>query len=192
MAATLIFVALNLRMAITAVPPVLTQIQRDTGLGSVGSGLLTALPVFCFGAMASSAPALARRLRMGPVVGLTMAVVAVGCAVRLAPSVAALFLGTAIIGSGIAVANVLLPGVIKRDFKDFAGPMIAVYALALSLGGTIPAGLTIPIEELIGGGWRPAVAVWGIAALIALVLWLPRARRDESAAPAPRSSIARR
>jgi CP family cyanate transporter-like MFS transporter len=183
-AATLIFVALNLRMAIAAVPPVLTQIQDDTGLGSVGSGLLTALPIFCFGAIALSTPALVRRLRMGPLLGLTMGVVAIGCAVRLAPSVAALFLGTAILGSGIAVANVLLPGLIKRDFADRAGTMIAFYALALSLGATIPAGLTIPVEDLTGAGWRPAVAVWGIFAVLALVLWLPRARRDEPAAPA--------
>ncbi len=192
MAATLIFVALNLRMSIAAIPPVLTQIQDDTGLGSVGSGLLTALPVFCFGAMALSAPALVRRLRLGPLLGLTMGVVAIGCAVRLAPSVAALFLGTAILGSGIAVANVLLPGLIKRDFKDRAGTMIAFYALALSLGATIPAGLTIPVEDLTGAGWRPAVAVWGLFAVLALVLWLPRARRDEPAAPAaPPSSPAR-
>jgi MFS transporter, CP family, cyanate transporter len=178
-AATLIFVALNLRMAIAAIPPVLTQIQDDTGLGSVGSGLLTALPLFCFGAMAAAAPALVRRLQMGPLLGMTMAVVALGCAVRLAPSLAALFLGTAIVGSGIAVANVLLPGLIKRDFRDIAAPMIALYALALSLGATIPAGLTIPIEDLTGIGWRPAVALWGIVAVAALVLWLPRARRDE-------------
>jgi MFS transporter, CP family, cyanate transporter len=189
-AATLIFVALNLRMAVAAIPPVLTQIQRDTGLGSAGSGLLTALPLFCFGAMASSAPALVRRLRMGPLLGLTMAVVAVGCAVRLAPSLAALFLGTAIVGSGIAVANVILPGLIKRDFRDVAGPMIALYALALSLGATIPAGLTIPIEDLTGIGWRPAVAVWGAVAIAALVLWLPRARREEPVAPAARPSPA--
>lgn len=190
-AATLIFVALNLRMAVAAIPPVLTQIQRDTGLGSAGSGLLTALPLFCFGAMASSAPALVRRLRMGPLLGLTMAVVAVGCAVRLAPSLAALFIGTAIVGSGIAVANVILPGLIKRDFRDVAAPMIALYALALSLGATIPAGLTIPIEDLTGIGWRPAVALWGVVALIALVLWLPRARREEPAVVAPRPSPAR-
>jgi CP family cyanate transporter-like MFS transporter len=190
-AATLIFVALNLRMAVAAVPPVLTQIQRDTGLGSVGSGLLTALPLLCFGAMAASAPALVRRLRMAPLLGLAMAVVALGCAVRLVPSLAALFLGTAIIGSGIAVANVLLPGLIKRDFKDVAAPMIAVYALALSLGATIPAGLTIPIEDLTGVGWRPAVAVWGAVALIALALWLPRARREGPAATATQPSSAR-
>lgn len=191
-AATLILVALNLRMAVAAVPPVLTQIQHDTGLGSLGSGLLTALPLFCFGAMALSAPALVRRLRMGPLLGLTMAVVAGGCAVRLAPSLVALFLGTAILGSGIAVANVLLPGLIKRDFRDVAGPMIALYALVLSLGASIPAGLTIPIEDLTGAGWRPAVAIWGVVALIALVLWLPRARRDEPAVTdVPRPSPAR-
>jgi CP family cyanate transporter-like MFS transporter len=192
-AATLILVALNLRMTIAAVPPVLTQIQRDTGLGSAGSGVLTALPLFCFGAMASSVPMLVRRLRMGSVLGLTMAVVALGSAVRLIPSLAALFVGTAIIGSGIAVANVLLPGLIKRDFRDVAAPMIALYALSLSLGAMIPAGLTIPIEDLTGAGWRLAIAGWGVVAVIALVLWMPRSRRDEPAAVAvtPRPSASR-
>jgi MFS transporter, CP family, cyanate transporter len=182
-AATLIFVALNLRMAIAAVPPVLTQIQRDTGLSSAGSGLLTAVPLFCFGAFAPSAPGLVRRLRMGPLLGLTLAVVAVGCAIRLAPSMAALFLGTAVIGAGIAVANVLLPSLIKRDFADHASPMIALYAVSLFVGAALPAGLTVPIEHATGIGWRPAVALWGIVAVAALVLWLPRARRDEPPAP---------
>jgi MFS transporter, CP family, cyanate transporter len=182
-AATLIFVALNLRMAIAAVPPVLSQIQRDTGLGSAGSGLLTAVPLFCFGAVAPSAPALVRRLRMGPLLGLTLILVALGCAIRLAPSLAALFLGTAVIGAGIAVANVLLPSLIKRDFADRASLMIALYAVSLFVGAAIPAGLTVPIEHLTGIGWRPAVAVWGVVALIALALWLPRARREEPAAP---------
>lgn len=192
-AATLIFVALNLRMTIAAVPPVLTQIQHDTGLGSAGSGVLTALPLFCFGAMASSVPMLVRRLRMGSVLGLTMAVVALGSALRLIPSLAALFIGTAIIGSGIAVANVLLPGLIKRDFRDVAAPMIAFYALSLSLGAMIPAGLTIPLEDLTGAGWRVAIAAWGVVAVIALVLWMPRSRRDEPSAVAvtPRPSTSR-
>jgi CP family cyanate transporter-like MFS transporter len=182
-AATLIFVALNLRMAIAAVPPVLTQIQRDTGLGSAGSGLLTAVPLFCFGAVAPSAPALVRRLRMGPVLGLTLAIVAIGCAIRLAPSLAALFIGTAVIGAGIAVANVLLPSLIKRDFADQAALMISLYAVSLFVGAAIPAGLTVPIEHATGIGWRPAVALWGVVALIALALWLPRARRAEPPAP---------
>jgi CP family cyanate transporter-like MFS transporter len=186
-AATLIFVALNLRMAIAAVPPVLTQIQRDTGLGSAGSGLLTAVPLFCFGAVAPSAPALVRRLRMGPLLGLTLGVVALGCAVRLAPSLAALFVGTAVIGAGIAVANVLLPSLIKRDFADQAALMISLYAVSLFVGAAIPAGLTVPIEHATGTGWRPAVALWGVVALIALALWLPRARRAEPPAP-PRAA----
>jgi CP family cyanate transporter-like MFS transporter len=186
-AATLIFVALNLRMAIAAVPPVLTQIQRDTGLGSAGSGLLTAVPLFCFGAVAPSAPALVRRLRMGPLLGLTLGVVALGSAVRLAPSLAALFVGTAVIGAGIAVANVLLPSLIKRDFADQAALMISLYAVSLFVGAAIPAGLTVPIEHATGIGWRPAVALWGVVALIALALWLPRARRAEPPAP-PRTA----
>ncbi len=195
-AATLIFVALNLRMAIAAVPPVLTQIQRDTGLSSAGSGLLAAVPLFCFGAVAPSTPALVRRLRMGPLLGLTLAVVAIGSAIRLAPPLAALFLGTAVIGAGIAVANVLLPSLIKRDYADKAPLMIALYAVSLFIGAAIPAGLTVPIEHATGIGWRPAVALWGGVALLALALWLPRARRAEpparpAAIPSPARALRR-
>jgi MFS transporter, CP family, cyanate transporter len=183
-AATLVFVALNLRMTIAALAPVLTQIQSDTGLGSAGSGLLAAVPVLCFGLVAPSTPGLGRRFGMGPLLGLTMGVVAVGAAIRLAPSLVALFAGTAVIGAGIAVANVVLPGLIKRDFHREQGLMIALYALSLYVGAAFPAGLTVPIEHLTGFGWRPAVAVWGIVALVALALWMPRARRGEEAAPA--------
>jgi CP family cyanate transporter-like MFS transporter len=57
----------------------------------------------------------------------------------------------------------------------------------------IPAGLTIPIEDLTGAGWRLAIAGWGVVAVIALVLWMPRSRRDEPAAVAvtPRPSASR-
>jgi CP family cyanate transporter-like MFS transporter len=124
-----------------------------------------------------------RRLRIGPLLGLTLGVVAIGCAIRLAPSLAALFIGTAVIGAGIAVANVLLPSLIKRDFADQAALMISLYAVSLFVGAAIPAGLTVPIEHATGIGWRPAVALWGVVALIALALWLPRARRAEPPAP---------
>jgi MFS transporter, CP family, cyanate transporter len=182
-AATLIFVALNLRMTIAALAPVLTQIQRETGLTSAASGLLAAVPVLCFGLVAPSTPALRRRFGMGSLLGLTMAVVAVGAAIRLAPSLVALFLGTAVIGAGIAVANVVLPGLIKRDFHREQGLMIALYAVSLYVGAAFPAGLTVPIEDATGLGWRPAVALWGIVAVVALLAWMPRARSGAEGAP---------
>ena len=50
---------------------------------------------------------------MVAVLGLT----AVGLVVRLGPGGVPLFVGTFLAGAAVAVANVLLPALIKRDFS---------------------------------------------------------------------------
>src|SRR5579875_3819842 len=102
LAAALLIAAVNLRLTVAAVPPVLSQIRHTTGLSSAGAGLLTGVPVFCFGVVALAAPRLIRRFSMGPLLSLTLLAVLGGCAVRLIPAVAPLFLGTVLLGSGIA------------------------------------------------------------------------------------------
>ncbi len=178
LAAALLLVALNLRLAVAAVPPVLNQIRHTTGLSSAGGGLLTALPVFCFGLAALTTPSLIRRLGIGPALALTMVAVACGSALRLAPSLAPLFLGTAVIGSGIAVGNVLVPTLIKRDFPRDRAMMTALYSVALCGAAAISAGLTVPIEHVTGIGWPVAISIWGAVALFAIVLWAPHALRE--------------
>jgi MFS transporter, CP family, cyanate transporter len=181
----MVLVGLNLRLAIAAISPVLTQIQDDTGLGSAASGVLTALPLFCFGVVAAAAPGLVRRVPMARLLGVVLVVIAAGVALRSAPATVALFAGTVVIGSGVAIGNVVMPGLIKRDFREAAAPMIALYSVSLSLAAAIAAGLTVPFEHLTGVGWRGAIAIWGAFAVVALVLWLPQARRsDRAAAPA--------
>jgi MFS transporter, CP family, cyanate transporter len=178
LAAALLLVALNLRLAVATVPPVLSQIRHATALSSAGGGLLTALPVFCFGLAALATPSLIRRLGMGVALALTMVAVACGCAVRLVPSLAALFIGTAVIGCGIAVGNVLVPSLLKRDFAHRRALMTGLYSVALCGAAAIAAGLTVPIEHATGMGWRPAISIWGVVALLALALWAPRARGE--------------
>jgi CP family cyanate transporter-like MFS transporter len=195
-AVALVVVALNLRLTIAAVSPVLAEIQGGTGLSSTGAGLLTAVPIVCFGAVALAAPRLIRRVGMGRLLGLTMVVVAAGAALRLVPSLAALFAGTAVIGAGIAVANVVMPGIIKRDFGRQSPAVLGLYSMCLFVGAAVTVGLTVPLQHATGLGWRPAIAVWGIAAVVAALAWAPFARREptvRSAAPAARAtSIPRR
>jgi MFS transporter, CP family, cyanate transporter len=178
LAAALLLVALNLRLTVATVPPVLNQIRHTTGLSSAGGGLLTALPVFCFGLAALATPSLIRRLGMGPALALTLIGVVCGSALRLLPSVAMLFVGTAVIGGGIAVGNVLVPSLIKRDFPERRALMTGLYSVALCGAAAIAAGLTIPIEHAAGIGWRPAIALWGVAALLGIALWAPHALRE--------------
>jgi CP family cyanate transporter-like MFS transporter len=184
-AAALIFVILNLRLAVAAIPPVLGEIERETGLSSTAAGLLTAMPLICFGAVALVTPPLFRRIRMAPLLLLTMVAIVGGIAIRLDSTLIALFAGTIVLGSGIAVANVLVPGLIKRDFPTQAAIMVGLYSVGLSLSGAISAGLTVPVEHLFGIGWRPAVAIWGIFAVLALVLWAPQTRNPEPTRSGP-------
>jgi CP family cyanate transporter-like MFS transporter len=178
-AAALIFVILNMRLAVAAIPPVVNQIEVETGLSSAAAGVLTAVPVFCFGAVALLTPTLLRRRGMSPLLMLTLVVLAVGCAIRLDSAIVALFAGTAVLGAGIAIANVLVPGLIKRDFPAQAAIMVGFYSLGISLSGAISAGLTVPLEHLFDIGWRPAVAIWGAFAVLALLLWAPQVRHEE-------------
>ena len=123
---------------------------------------------------------------MGPLLALTMAAVICGAALRLTPSLFTLFAGTAVLGVGIAVGNVLLPGLIKRDFPEQRVLMTALYSVALSGGAAIAAGLTVPLEHAIGIGWRLAIALWGVFAVLALMLWIPHVAASGHVRP-PRS-----
>ena len=66
---------------------------------------------------------------------LAMLLICAGIALRSLPSAALLFIGTAVIGCGIALGNVLLPGLIKRDFSQHVARMTGAYSLTMGGGG---------------------------------------------------------
>jgi MFS transporter, CP family, cyanate transporter len=173
--------ALNQRPAVVAVAPLTSRVRAGTGLSSAGVSLLTTLPVLCFGVFAFIGPRLGRRLGLERALGVAIVTLTAGIALRLAPGVPALFAGSAIAGAGIAIENVLLSGLVKRDFAHRTGPMMAVYMLGLSGGATAAAGLTVPIGHGLHAGWRVTLASWGILAALGAIAWLPIALRDRTA-----------
>jgi CP family cyanate transporter-like MFS transporter len=181
LAVILLVSTLNLRMAVTALSPVLDTVQHDLGLSSAMAGLLSTVPVICFGLFALATPMLIRRFGMERLLVLVMVVITAGIALRVLPPLAALFAGTAVIGAGIAVGNVLVPSLIKQDFARKAGLMTGLYSVSLFVGPALAAGLTVPIMHATGLGWRPAIALWGVAAVLAIVLLSPHAARQPRA-----------
>ncbi|WP_282793491.1 MFS transporter [Streptomyces sp. CC224B] len=171
-----VLLALNLRPALVAVSPLADTIRDDSGMSAAATSLLTALPLLCFGLLAPVAPRLGRRFGTERSLLGTMALICAGTALRTLDSVVALFAGTVVIGAGIAVANVLLPGLIKRDFPARAGLMTGLYSMSLFGGAALAAGVTLPVRDATGMDWRTTLACWGVLALLALVVWLPRAR----------------
>jgi len=174
--------ALNLRLAVASVPPLIDEIRHSAGLSGIAAGALTTLPVVCMAAGATLAPRTVRRLGHELPLILVGLTTAAGVLVRFAPGVVALYAGTVIAGAGVALGNVLVPSLVKRDFHDRVGFMTGIYTMAISASAGLAAGLTVPIEDAIGHGWRPALAVWALPALVAAAIWVPFARHPAAVA----------
>lgn len=187
-AAAVVLVAANLRPAVVGVAPLLAEIQASERLSATAAGVLTALPVLCFGLVAPVAPGLARRLGIERALLIALVVLLVGFAVRSAGGLVALFAGTVLLGAAIAIGNVLLPGLIKRDFAARTGLMTGLYTMAIAGGGALAAGVTLPLARATGLDWRGALAAWALFAVAALLCWIPHVRR--STRP-PRSTAVR-
>ncbi len=179
LAGGVILVAINLRPAAASIGPVLDRIQSDTGLSSGWAGALATLPVLCFGLLAPLAPPLARRLGVHTTIAVAMAALVTGMLLRLVPGDVFLFAGTALAGAAIAIANVLVPVIVRRDFPDRTGTAMAVYTTSLIGFAALSAGTTVPLADALGGGWRPGLGIWAVPAVVAAVAWLPAfVRRD--------------
>jgi CP family cyanate transporter-like MFS transporter len=168
LAAGIVLTGLNLRIAVASLPPIVDDIRADLGLSATAAGVLTAAPVLCFGAFALLAPVLGRRLGAERLLLLALIPLTVGVVGRAAGSIAALFAGTVLAGIGIAIANVLVPSIVKDRFESGAGLIMGMYVAALTGGAALAAGLSVPLERWMG--WQAALAVWALPALAALIV----------------------
>jgi len=184
----ILLLAANLRPALTALPPLIGEVRADTGVSNGVAGLLTALPLLAFGLLSPGAPRLARRIGMERALLASLLVLAAGILVRSAGPVALLFVGTAVLGAAIAVGNVLLPGLVKREFPDRAGLATSVYSTAMGVAAALAAGASFPISQQTGLGWRASLALLAVPAVLAAVAWLPLVRGGGSAKASDRDS----
>ena len=192
LALAIVLVAVNLRPAVAGVGPVLPELRTGLSLSGTAVAVLTTLPVLCFGLLATTAPRLARRYGIEPVLVGIMAALAVGALGRVLDGAPALFVGTVVAGGAIAIGNVLIPPLIKRDFPDRTGSMMGVYSMAVSGTAAVAAGLAVPLAGATGLGWRGALGVWAVPAAVAALVWLPRSRgRTRPPTPPPARSLLR-
>ncbi|WP_426707653.1 MFS transporter [Corynebacterium auriscanis] len=170
-------VGLNLRPGITGVAFVLPGITEDFHLGSTAAGLLTTVPILAFVFLSSSAPRWGHKFGVARCIMVSLLVLLLGFALRLIPSVTALYIGMAVVGVAITIGNVLLPTYIKHAYHQQAGTLTAVYTVSLFLGPLLAALGTIPLTNALGS-WRWGLFAWAGLILIAIPLWLPHMRAD--------------
>lgn len=176
--AALVLAALNLRPGVTSLGPVLEEVRDSLSMSGTTSGVLTSIPAACFALVGSTAPTLARRYGAAGAIAAAAAVLTAGLALRPFAGDPALFVAlTALSLAGIAIANVLLPAVVKERFPDRVGAMTGLYSMALNAGASSAAAVTVPLTEAFGGDWRYGLGAWSVLAAMAVPPWLVLARR---------------
>ncbi|WP_307162536.1 CynX/NimT family MFS transporter [Streptomyces rishiriensis] len=183
----IVLAALNLRPAITSLGSLLEEVRDGLGMSGSVAGLLTSVPPLCFAVFGVMAPRLARRFGPGAVVCAGMAAITAGLLLRpYAGGTAGFLAASALALMGIAVSNVLMPVIVKRHFPDRVGTMTGLYSMALALGTSTAAAVTVPMTEALGGSWQTGLALWAGLAAAAVLPWLPLARNGGTA---PRGAL---
>jgi CP family cyanate transporter-like MFS transporter len=171
----ILLVALNLRIGITSLGALLDELGASTGMAPATIAFATSLPVLCFAIVGATGMTLARRVGIHRGVAVAMGLLTLGLVARVLDGSPVLLLGTFVACAGIALANVLLPAVVKEHFPHRLGSVTGAYSATLSIGAALGAAVTVPVAHATGS-WRGGLLVWALVAVVALVAWLPHCR----------------
>ncbi len=169
----------NLRATVLGVPPLLDRIGGDLQLSHAAQGLLTSLPILCFGLAALPGARLARRLGGHRTVAIGLGLVTLGSLIRSAPlgpdaGVVFLFTGTLVLGVGIGIAQPAIPRVLRAWIPQRVQQASLVVTLGYIVGQVVAATIPLPLLAPHLGGWRQSLAFWALPSALALAWWLTR------------------
>lgn len=169
----IIAISFNLRPAITSVGPLIGNIRDDVALTNGSAGLLTSLPLIAFAIMSPFAARLGNRYSYEGAMLIGLFLLLIGISIRPISIVFLLFGGTFIAGLGIAILNVLLPGLIKDKFPLKVGLMTSIYSTTMGIIAAMASGISIPIAESFGNsGWKISLLIWTIPVILAIIVWV--------------------
>ncbi|NUR29137.1 MAG: MFS transporter, partial [Catenulispora sp.] len=172
--------------AITSLGALLDEVRTGLHLSGTLAGIVTTLPALAFAGFGALTPALTRRFSASRVLVGAMGALAAGEVLRALTDSAVVFvLLSALALAGIAVANVLLPMLVKTHFPNRAGLVTGVYTMTLVAGTTAASAASVPIADAFGT-WRAGLGVWAVIAVVAMFPWLREGfRRSAGGRPAP-------
>ena len=150
--------AANLRTPLTAVGPVLDRLGEDLDLSPAALGALGAVPMLTFAVVSPLVHRLSRRLGMDRAVLVAMIALALGTALRSIPSIpVSLWTGTVLLAAAIAVANVLVPAILKRDAPGNVPTLTGLYTSVMTAFAALASGVAVPLA--IVGGWQLSLGI---------------------------------
>lgn len=167
-------IAMALRAPVTGVAPLISMIREQLDLSSTAAGMLITLPLLAFAVVSLFAAGLARRFGLERTLFGALLLIAAGIVVRIQGAAWGLYAGTAIIGAGIAIGNVLLPSLVKRDFPQRVAGMTSAYVLTMGIAAGVASAIAIPLANLSADGWRFSTLCLLVVPVVSMLLWLPQ------------------
>ena len=165
-------VGLNLRPILASVGPLFSVLQREAGLTATQFSLLTTLPVAMMGLAALCGPWLLARIGAVRGIMLGLFILLVACSLRGFSTSLTGLMGTALLGgASIGTIQALMPALIKKAYTQTASTIMSLFSTGIMAGAAVAAASAEPLFSWLT--LKPALAMAGVLALLALMLWLP-------------------
>ena len=170
----ILFISFNLRAPITAVGSVVELIMQEYKISSAAAGFITTLPLIAFAIVSPFVAKISSKIGHSLTMMLGLICILVGEICRSYTGVYGLYIGTAIMGIGIAIGNVIIPAIIKLYFSKKVGAVTSLYTSGMCIFAAVGAGISIPLAKGMNLGWKNSLASWFILTMITVLIWLPQ------------------
>ncbi|MCE1463328.1 MFS transporter [Enterobacter roggenkampii] len=171
-------VGLNLRPILASVGPQFSVLQREAGLTATQFSLLTTLPVAMMGLAALCGPWLLARIGAVRGIMLGLFILLVACSLRGFSTSLTGLMGTALLGgASIGTIQALMPALIKKAYTQTASTIMSLFSTGIMAGAAVAAASAEPLFSWLT--LKPALAMAGVLALLALMLWLPLVKQPQ-------------
>ena len=171
-------VGLNLRPILASVGPLFSVLQREAGLTATQFSLLTTLPVAMMGLAALCGPWLLARAGAVRGIMLGLFILLVACSLRGFSTSLTGLMGTALLGgASIGTIQASMPALIKKAYTQTASTIMSLFSTGIMAGAAVAAASAEPLFSWLT--LKPALAMAGVLALLALMLWLPLVKQPQ-------------
>ena len=171
----IILLGMILRTPITSVGAIIGPLKNLLEINNTVAGLITTIPLMAFAIFSPFVAKISNKIGLEKTLYLAAIVTSIGLLLRFYINTSVFFVTTFIIGVGLTVGNVLIPGLTKKYFPENLGVMTGFYAVVMNISASVAAGISYPILSSNVGGEKfstgLAVNIWLIVSVLNIVIY---------------------